>query len=76
VTVFQRTALADTTLGGQQIKAGQRVGLFYRSANFDEEVFEAPEKFDIQRDPTPSGLRRHRDALLPRREPGPAGEST
>src|SRR5262252_6509622 len=30
VTVFQRTALADTTLGGQQIKAGQRVGLFYR----------------------------------------------
>jgi hypothetical protein len=32
VTVFQRTALSDTTLGGQQIKAGQRVGLFYRSA--------------------------------------------
>jgi cholest-4-en-3-one 26-monooxygenase len=53
VTAFQRTALADTTLGGQQIKAGQRVGLFYRSANFDEEVFEAPEKFDILRDPNP-----------------------
>jgi len=53
VTAFQRTALSDTTLGGQQIKAGQRVGLFYRSANFDEEVFEAPEKFDIQRDPNP-----------------------
>jgi cholest-4-en-3-one 26-monooxygenase len=53
VTVFQRTALADTTLGGQQIKAGQRVGLFYRSANFDEDVFEAPEKFDVLRTPNP-----------------------
>jgi cholest-4-en-3-one 26-monooxygenase len=53
VTVFQRTALADTTLGGQQIKAGQRVGLFYRSANFDEDVFDAPERFDIMRSPNP-----------------------
>ena len=53
VTVFQRTALADTTLGGQQIKAGQRVGLFYRSANFDEDVFDAPERFDIVRSPNP-----------------------
>jgi cholest-4-en-3-one 26-monooxygenase len=53
VTVFQRTALRDTTLGGQQIKAGQRVGLFYRSANFDEDVFDHPERFDIRRDPNP-----------------------
>jgi cholest-4-en-3-one 26-monooxygenase len=53
VTVFQRTALADTTLGGQQIKTGQRVGLFYRSANFDEDVFDYPERFDILRDPNP-----------------------
>jgi cholest-4-en-3-one 26-monooxygenase len=53
VTVFQRTALADATLGGQQIKAGQRVGLFYRSANFDEDVFDAPERFDIMRSPNP-----------------------
>jgi cholest-4-en-3-one 26-monooxygenase len=53
ITVFQRTATQDTTLGGQQIKAGQRVGLFYRSANFDEEVFEAPGRFDIGRDPNP-----------------------
>jgi cholest-4-en-3-one 26-monooxygenase len=53
ITVFQRTAVAGTTLGGQQIKAGQRVGLFYRSANFDEEVFEQPERFDILRDPNP-----------------------
>ncbi|HEY2692206.1 MAG TPA: cytochrome P450, partial [Streptosporangiaceae bacterium] len=53
VTVFQRTALRDTTLGGQQIKTGQRVGLFYRSANFDEDVFDHPERFDIRRDPNP-----------------------
>jgi cholest-4-en-3-one 26-monooxygenase len=53
VTVFQRTALQDTTLGGQEITAGQRVGLFYRSANFDEEVFGDPERFDIFRSPNP-----------------------
>ena len=53
VTVFQRTALADTELGGRQIKAGQRVGLFYRSANFDESVFDAPERFDVLRNPNP-----------------------
>jgi cholest-4-en-3-one 26-monooxygenase len=53
VTVFQRTALHDTTLGGQQIRAGQRVGLFYRSANFDEAVFDHPEEFDILRRPNP-----------------------
>ena len=53
VTVFQRTALRDTTLGGRQIRAGQRVGLFYRSANFDEEVFDCPGRFDILRSPNP-----------------------
>jgi cholest-4-en-3-one 26-monooxygenase len=53
VTVFQRTALADTTLGGQPIRKGERVGLFYRSANFDEEVFDHPERFDVLRSPNP-----------------------
>ena len=53
VTVFQRTAKEDTTLGGQEIKAGQRIGLFYRSANFDEDVFEDPRNFDILRSPNP-----------------------
>ena len=53
VTVFQRTALADTVLGGQEIRAGQRVGLFYRSANFDEDVFDHPERFDVLRSPNP-----------------------
>lgn len=49
VTSFQRTALEDTELGGVQIKKGQRLVMLYRSANFDEEVFENPEKFDIMR---------------------------
>ncbi len=53
VMSFQRTALADTELGGVPIKRGQRVGLFYSSANFDEGVFDRPERFDITRDPNP-----------------------
>ena len=53
VTSFQRTALADTELDGVPIKKGQRVVMFYRSANFDEEVFEDPFTFNILRDPNP-----------------------
>jgi cholest-4-en-3-one 26-monooxygenase len=53
ITVFQRTATRDVELGGQQIKAGDRLGLFYRSANFDEEVFDQPGRFDISRIPNP-----------------------
>jgi cholest-4-en-3-one 26-monooxygenase len=53
VTVFQRTATKDTEIGGQLIKTGQRVGMFYRSANFDEEVFENPEQFNVLRNPNP-----------------------
>lgn len=53
VMVFQRTALADTELNGVPIKEGQRVGLFYSSANFDDEVFDEPERFDITREPNP-----------------------
>jgi cholest-4-en-3-one 26-monooxygenase len=53
VTVFQRTATVDTMLGGQEIRAGQRLGLFYASANFDSDVFDEPEKFDVTRSPNP-----------------------
>ena len=53
VTAFQRTAKADTVVGGQEIKKGERLGLIYRSANFDEDVFDAPETFDVNRDPNP-----------------------
>ncbi|MET9492912.1 cytochrome P450 [Nocardia sp. NPDC006630] len=53
VSLFQRTALVDTELGGVRIAAGERVVLVYRSANFDEEVFDEPNRFDILRDPNP-----------------------
>ncbi|WP_067647470.1 cytochrome P450 [Nocardia harenae] len=53
VTSFQRTALEDVELGGVEIKKGQRVVMLYRSANFDEEVFENADRFDITRDPNP-----------------------
>jgi cholest-4-en-3-one 26-monooxygenase len=53
VTSFQRTALEDTELSGVKIKKGQRVVMFYRSANFDEEVFDDPFSFNILRDPNP-----------------------
>ncbi|WP_445162582.1 cytochrome P450 [Mycobacterium sp. Dal123C01] len=53
VHCFQRTALADVELGGVTVREGQRVGLFYSSANFDQEVFESPFQFDILRNPNP-----------------------
>ncbi len=39
VHCFQRTALADAELGGVTIREGQRAGLFYSSANYDDVVF-------------------------------------
>ncbi len=53
VTVFQRTALHDVEVGGVQVQEGQRVGLFYASANHDADVFADPYRFDILRDPNP-----------------------
>ncbi|MDF3340040.1 cytochrome P450 [Mycolicibacterium septicum] len=53
VHCFQRTALVDTQIGDVTVKAGQRVGLFYSSANYDEEVFDSPFTFDILRNPNP-----------------------
>ena len=53
VHCFQRTALADTRVGDVLVREGQRVGLFYSSANFDEDVFDRPFDFDITRSPNP-----------------------
>ena len=53
VHCFQRTATRDVELGGVTIAEGQRVGLFYSSANFDEDVFDRPFDFDILRNPNP-----------------------
>jgi cholest-4-en-3-one 26-monooxygenase len=53
VHCFQRTPLADTEVGGVTIRKGQRAGLFYSSANFDESVFDRPFDFNIMRSPNP-----------------------
>ncbi len=53
VMSFQRTATADTELGGQAIRRGDRVVMLYASANFDEAVFTDPLVFDITRSPNP-----------------------
>ena len=50
---FMRTAVADFEIGGQKIREGESVSLWYPSANRDEEVFDRPYEFDIGRDPNP-----------------------
>lgn len=51
VTHFARVATQDTELGGKQIHAGDRVVLWFPSANRDETVFANPYTFDIRRTP-------------------------
>ncbi len=48
---FRRTAATDTVVGGQEIKAGQKVVMFYNSANRDERQFPDPFRFDVMRTP-------------------------
>ncbi|MBE1537973.1 cytochrome P450 [Actinomadura algeriensis] len=50
---MRRTATRDTTLNEHEIKEGDKLVLYYWSANRDESVFADPEKFDILRDPNP-----------------------
>ena len=74
VTVFQRTALNDVEVGGQLVKKGERVGIFYASGNHDEDVFDDPARLRHPARPQPAPvLRRPRRALLHRRQPGPPG---
>ena len=51
VTHFARVAMKDTELGGKQIHKGDRVVLWFPSANRDEEIFANPYTFDIRRTP-------------------------
>ena len=53
VMQFRRTATRDTEIRGERIAKGQKVVMFYPSANRDEEVFADPERFDIRRAPNP-----------------------
>jgi cytochrome P450 len=50
---FARTVTRDTELGGQHLRSGDRVGLFYPSANRDEKAFPNASRFDIRRSPNP-----------------------
>jgi cholest-4-en-3-one 26-monooxygenase len=51
VVQFARTAVKDFEIRGQMIRAGEDIGMFYPSANRDEDVFENPYDFDIERSP-------------------------
>ena len=48
---FRRTAVRDVDLGGAQIAAGDKIVLWYPSANYDEAVFDEPHRFDPTRQP-------------------------
>lgn len=50
---FRRTATRDVEMHGQTIRRGEKVVLWYESANRDESVFEKPFELDLSRDPNP-----------------------
>ena len=50
---FRRTAVCDTELAGVSISAGDKVVMWYISANYDERAFADPFTLDLSRDPNP-----------------------
>jgi cytochrome P450 len=53
VLQFARFVTEDTEINGQPVGAGEKLGLFYCSANRDESVLDAPHTFNLQRSPNP-----------------------
>lgn len=53
VVYMRRTATEDTELGGKQITAGDKVVMYYGSANRDPAVFDRPDELDLSRTPNP-----------------------
>jgi cholest-4-en-3-one 26-monooxygenase len=53
ITHFTRTAIEDCQIGGQTIRAGEQVALFWASGNRDEDVFADPFAFRVDRRPNP-----------------------
>ncbi|MET0151375.1 MAG: cytochrome P450 [Candidatus Binatia bacterium] len=51
VIFMRRSAVCDTEIGGTKIREGDKLLLFYPSANRDEAVFHDPFRFDVRRDP-------------------------
>ena len=50
---FRRTATTDTELAGRTIRAGDKVVIWFVSADYDDAVFADPFTFDIRRSPNP-----------------------
>ncbi len=50
---FRRTATRDTDLRGREIRQGQKVVIWFISADYDSEMFDDPYTFDIHRSPNP-----------------------
>ncbi|MFK0263767.1 cytochrome P450 [Streptomyces angustmyceticus] len=53
VLSFRRTAVCDTEMAGQRIRAGEKVVVFHGSANYDERAFPTPHRLDPARSPNP-----------------------
>ncbi|MFI0354979.1 cytochrome P450 [Actinomadura sp. 9N407] len=53
VMQFRRTATRDHELGGQRVRAGDKIVMWYGAANRDPAVFGAPHALDLSRDPNP-----------------------
>jgi cytochrome P450 len=53
VIYMRRRVMEDTAIGGQPMKAGEKVAMWYASANRDEAHFPDPYRFDLSRDPNP-----------------------
>jgi cytochrome P450 len=51
VVYMRRRATHDTVLGGQEVRAGDKVVMYYGSANRDEAAFGDPDRFDVGRRP-------------------------
>jgi cytochrome P450 len=51
--LFERTATADTDIGGVTIREGQKIAALIGSANRDNDVFDNPDRLDLTRDPNP-----------------------
>ena len=56
ILYFRRTATADTELAGTRIEAGDKVIMWYASANFDETVFDEPLRFTVDRPLQPANV--------------------
>ena len=53
VMTFKRTCVEDVEMHGQRITAGDSVCMFYAAANWDTDVFDAPDRLDLSRSPNP-----------------------